>query len=99
MKNLFTDHPNKVDETYFEHMKCAFKFFYTLFGLSLTALVHAVFPSLFEFTASDGIKKLNDCMQDRRSEIEENKSNFPPNDFPLTEEGLKKYKKKNDIKN
>ena len=99
MKNPFTDHPSKVDETYFEHMKCAFKFFYTLFGLSFTALVHAVFPFLFEFTASDGIKKLNDCMQDRRSEIEENKSNFPPNDFPLTEEGLKKYKKKNDIKN
>ena len=99
MKNPFTDHPSKVDETYFEHMKCAFKFFYTLLGLSLSALVHSVFPFWFEHTASNGIKKLNDCMQDRKSEIEENKSNFPPNDFPLTEEGLKKYKKKNDIKN
>ena len=66
MYNLFTDHPSKVDETYFEHMKCAFKFFYTLLGLSFAALIHAVFPFLFEFTASDGIKKLNDCMQDRR---------------------------------
>ena len=69
MYNLFTNHPSKVDETYFEHMKCAFKFFYTLLGLSLAALVHAVFPFLFEFTSSDGIKKLNECMQDRKNDI------------------------------
>ena len=69
MENPFTDHPSKVDETYFEHMKCAFKFFYTLLGLSLAALVHAVFPFWFEFTSSDGIKKLNECMQDRKNDI------------------------------
>ena len=65
MYNPFTKHPNLVDETYFEHMWCAFKFFYTLLGLSLAALVHAVFPFLFEHTASSGVKDLNDCMQDR----------------------------------
>ena len=65
MYNPFTDHPSKVDETYFEHMKCAFKFFYTLIGLSLSALVHAVFPFWFEHTASRGIKELNDCMKER----------------------------------
>ena len=65
MYNLFTDHPSKVDETHFEHMKCAFKFFYTLLGLSLAALVHAILPFLFEHTASSGIKNLNDCMQER----------------------------------
>ena len=65
MKNPFTDHPSKVDETYFEHMKCAFKFFYTLLRLSLAVLVHSILPFMFEFTASNGIKKLNDCMQDR----------------------------------
>ena len=63
--NPFTKHPRSVNETYFEHMKCAFKFFYTLFGLSLAALVHAIFPFWFEYTASDGIKKLNDCMKER----------------------------------
>ena len=99
MYNPFTDHPSKVDETYFEHMWCACKFFIKLQLLSFVALVHSVFPFLFEFTASDGIKKLNSCLQERKLEVEENKSNFPPNDFPLTEEGLKKYKKKNDIKN
>ena len=96
MYNPFTDHPSKVDETYFEHMKCAFTFFYTLLGLSFAALVHAVFPFLFEFTASNGIKKLNDCMQDRKSEAKGNKSYFPPNNFPLTPEDLEKWEKKND---
>ena len=67
--NPFTKHPSSVNETYFEHMKCAFKFFYTLLGLSLAALVHAVFPFWFEFTSSNGIKKLNESMQDRREEI------------------------------
>ena len=94
MENPFTDHPSKVDETYLEHMWCAFKFFYTLFGLSFVALVHAVFPFMFEFTASNGIKKLNECMQDRKLEVKKNKSSFPPNDFPLTPEDLEKWKKK-----
>ena len=99
--NPFTKHPRLVDETYFEHMKCAFKFFYTLFGLSLAALVHAVFPFWFENTASNGIKKLNDCMQDRKLEINEFGDddwpgyNFPPNDFDLpTHEEIEKWKKK-----
>ena len=69
MYNPFTDHPNKVDETYLEHMWCAFKFFIKLQFLSFIALIHAVFPFWFEFTSSDGIKKLNECMQDRKNDI------------------------------
>ena len=100
MYNPFTDHPSKVDETYLEHMWCAFKFFYTLLGLSIAALVHAVFPFLFQTTASNGVKKLNDCMKDRRPEINDYGDddwpgyNFPPNDFPLTPEDLEKWRKK-----
>ena len=93
MYNPFTKHPKSVNETYFEHMCCAVKFFIKLQLLSFVALVHSVFPFWFEFTASDGIKKLNECMQDRKSEAEKNKSFFPPNDFPLTPEDLKKWKK------
>ena len=95
MYNPFTKHPRLVNETYFEHMKCAFTFFYTLFGLSLAVLVHAIFPFLFEFTASNGIKKLNDCMQDRKPERTEYHTYFPPNDFDLpTNEEVEKAKKK-----
>ena len=96
MKNLFKDHPSKVNETYFEHMKCAFKFFYTLLGLSIAALVHAVFPFLFEHTASRGVKKLNDCMKDRKPiNGTEYNTFFPSNDFDLpTNEEVEKWKKK-----
>ena len=69
MYNPFTKHPNDVNETYWEHMKCAFKFFYKLLGLSLAALVHSVFPFLFEFTASNGVKKLNNCLKNRREKV------------------------------
>ena len=83
MYNPFTKHPRSVNETYFEHMWCACKFFVKLQLLSFAALVHSVFPFLFEFTASNGVKKLNNCLQNRKSEVEEYKSYFPPNDFPL----------------
>ena len=66
MYNPFTKHPQSVDETYFQHMICALGFHCTLLRLSLCALVHAIFPFWFETTASDGIKKLNTCMQNRR---------------------------------
>ena len=66
MYNPFTKHPKEVNETYFEHMCCAFKFHFTLLKLSTAALIHAIFPFLCETTASDGIKELNDCMQERR---------------------------------
>jgi len=93
--NPFTKHPKSVDETYFEHMKCAFKFFYTLLGLSIAALVHAVFPFLFQTTASSGVKKLNDCMKDRRPDRTEFDTYFPSNDFDLpTSEEIEKSKKK-----
>ena len=67
MYNPFTDHPSKVNETYLEHMWCAFKFFIKLQFLSFIALIHAIFPFVFKFTASNGIKKLNDCMQERKN--------------------------------
>ena len=67
MKNIFTKHPQSVNETYFEHMCCAFKFHCTLLRLSLAVLVHSVFPFWFKTTASGGIKKLNDCMKKRNT--------------------------------
>ena len=67
MRNIFTEHPKTVNETYLEHMCCAFKFHCTLLKLSFAALVHAVFPFLCKTTASDGIKSLNDCMEKRKN--------------------------------
>ena len=67
MYNPFTKHPKKVNETYLEHMWCAIKFSCKLEYLAFCAFIHAIFPFLCETTASDGIKKLNDCMKNRRN--------------------------------
>ena len=66
MHNPFTKHPHKVGETYFQHMKKALSYGLRIQLLSLMIVVHATFPFLCETTASDGIKELNDCMQNRR---------------------------------
>lgn len=65
VKLLFTKHPRLVNETYLEHMWCAVKFFIKLQLFSFAALIHSIFPFWFKDTASIGIKKLNDCMQNR----------------------------------
>jgi len=63
--NPFTKHPNAVGETYLQHMMVALKFHFILLYFSFTALVHAIFPFLCEFTVSDGIKKLSKKMTER----------------------------------
>ena len=103
MYNPFTKHPNSVDETYLEHMWCACKFFVKLQLLSVTALVHSVFPFLFEFTTSKRIKKLNNYMQSRINSTKpdngtEYHTYFPRNDFDLpSSEEIEKAKKKGKI--
>ena len=66
MKNPFTDHPRSVGETYLEHMWCAVKFSVKLCYLSYIALIHSILPFLFKTTASNGVKKLNRCLQKRK---------------------------------
>ena len=60
MKNIFTEHPNSVGESYTEHM-----FFAILIGLKLilwgiAAIVHALFPFVLKTFVSSNIKKLHD---------------------------------------
>ena len=98
--NPFTKHPKSVDETYLEHMWCACKFFVTLQLLSFAALVHSVFPFLFEFTTSSRIKKLNNYMQSRINSTKpdngtEYHTYFPAKDFDLpTHEEIENEEKK-----
>ncbi len=49
---LFLDHPESVGESYGEHARFAFTFSLKLFAAALCALVHAIFPWMFERTAS-----------------------------------------------
>lgn len=51
-QRVFVDHPQSVDETYFQHMRFAGWFATRLLAAGGAALVHAVIPCLFEKTAS-----------------------------------------------
>ncbi len=63
---LFTQHPSSVGETYFQHMAVAASFGVRMFAGALCCLLHAVFPFLFERTASAIISELHDCMVTNR---------------------------------
>lgn len=58
IRKLFLDHPQSVDESYFEHMAFAGRFSFALFGAAFAALVHAVLPCAFERTASTKVADL-----------------------------------------
>ena len=70
IKRLFTEHPETVGETYFEHMLMAGSFFARMFLGALACLIHAVFPFLFVKTGSNIINDLHRKMvthRDRRT--------------------------------
>jgi hypothetical protein len=58
LKRLFTEHPDSVGESYFEHMGVALSFAGPLAVAALTAFVHAFLPFLFVTTASATVKRL-----------------------------------------
>jgi len=64
----FRDHPASVDETYFEHMAFAARFSSLLFRAAFAALIHAVFPFLFEKTASTLVKRMYAMVDGRGDE-------------------------------
>ena len=66
MKNIFTEHPKSVGESYLKHFGKALSFSLLLLSLSLKALVHAILPFLYEKTVSERIKMLSDEMQARK---------------------------------
>jgi len=65
LARIFLDHPQKVDETYFEHMRFAAGFAGTLAFAAGAALIHAVVPALCETTASRTVRKLHARIDNR----------------------------------
>ena len=65
---IFSDHPSSVGETWSEHALRALKISYSMAAASVAALFHAVFPFLFETTASQTIKRLNNEIEDLEAE-------------------------------
>lgn len=62
LRNLFTDHPAAVGETYWQHLAAAWGFSWRLMAAALACLVHALLPFLFVRTGSRAISDLHDRM-------------------------------------
>ena len=60
MKNIFTEHPKSIGETYFQHMFFAFSFGINMLLGGLACVIHAIFPFLFVKTASNFLLKMTE---------------------------------------
>ena len=62
LRELFTDQPNSVEETYAEHMGMAFSFAGPMFLGAVACFIHGFLPFLFVKTGSATIDELHDRM-------------------------------------
>ena len=51
-------HLNKVNETYFQHMRVAFTISFTMLTTEVLCLIHGLIPGLFKKTGSKQIAKM-----------------------------------------
>ncbi len=65
MPNIFTKHPNSVNESYLQHLIFALKMSYKLFRLFVIAFVHAILPFLFKKTVSKKIIEMANDLNNR----------------------------------
>ena len=63
---LFTDHPQRVGETYFQHFRFAAKTGLLLLMAGAACLIHSVFPFVFTRTASQTIQRIHNDLQKRK---------------------------------
>lgn len=67
MIELFTQHPYNVGETYFQHAKFAIHCGIKLLVLGVLAIIHGLFPFLFETTISNEVQKLTKSFEERNN--------------------------------
>jgi len=65
MHNPFKSHPTDIGETYCEHMWHAGKFAALMLIGGTACLIHAIFPFLFEQTASNMLFKMTEHIVNR----------------------------------
>jgi len=68
IKKLFTNHPNSMDETYFEHLICAAGYGLRMIFAGFAAIIHSIFPFIFETTASDLAREITGDVQARNND-------------------------------
>lgn len=65
-RNLFTEHPASVDETYIEHFGSALGFGVKMITAGLACVVHGLIPAVFVTRGSDTICELHERMLVKR---------------------------------
>ncbi len=66
-RQLFTEHPASVGESYTQHLCTACGFSFRMLGGAIACLLHGVLPFLFKRAGSDCIADLHDRMITQRS--------------------------------
>lgn len=67
LSKAFTEHPESVGETYWQHLAMSFSFALPLLLSGVAALIHGVFPFLCVKTGSNTITRLYGRMVTNRS--------------------------------
>ncbi len=62
IESYFLNHPQQVDETYWQHLRVALSFAGRLFLAATACLIHALIPGLCTKTGSGMINELHDEM-------------------------------------
>jgi len=66
LHQLFTAHPHKVGESYFQHCLTAMRFSFQTLYIAIVLFIHALFPFLFETKGSNKILQLANTMKSRQ---------------------------------
>ena len=67
MRNPFTAHPREVGESYLEHCLFACRYGAKMTWGGIAAVVHGVFPFLFQATGSRITRELNATLEQSRA--------------------------------
>ena len=67
MRNPFTAHPRSVGESYLEHGLFACRYGAKMTAGGIAALLHGIFPFLFETTGSRITRELNETLERSRA--------------------------------
>lgn len=65
MKNIFTEHPRSVNESYLQHMAFATRYAFQLGLCTMAAIIHSIFPFLFMNYCSKKIAELDKWVKTR----------------------------------
>ena len=64
-KRIWVEHPHSVNETYVQHLYFAMKMGTLLIMLGVVALIHSIFPFVFQDTVSNRLYKVTNEMKNR----------------------------------